>query len=89
MGDLQPGKVDDFFQTFRSDLLPHLKEDPGFKGVRVLVDRGTNKLVTTAMYESEADAKGAEARFQERVGKVRDLLASPPNSAIYEVGVDE
>jgi quinol monooxygenase YgiN len=89
IGDLKPGKVDDFLQVFRSELLPHVKEDPGFVNIRVMADRGTNKLVAIAMYESEADAKGADARFQERVGKVSDLLAAPPSAAIYEVGVDE
>ena len=71
---MDPAKVDDNIEFFRTTILPQIQETPGFRGVRQLVNRETgNSLVGTLWDDAAAmenAAAEAEARQAQAAGRV-------------------
>ena len=81
-----PGKLAGLV-TWAGDQLPAFQETPGFKGLYLLADRQSGKVLTISLWESEEDLRrNNEARgARVREGASSELgIASPPVD-IYEV----
>jgi heme-degrading monooxygenase HmoA len=70
---MDPARVDEHLAFFRSQVLPQIKTAPGFRTVRLLMNRGTGRGITgTAWSDAEAMAAAAaatEARRQEAAAR--------------------
>ena len=88
-GLAQPGTTDQGIDIYENSIAPAAQEQKGVKGVFFLVNRDTNKFMSITLWETEADMTAGEASgyLQEQVAKVAAILAGPPTTEHYEVGV--
>jgi heme-degrading monooxygenase HmoA len=87
----QPGKMDEGLQIFR-EMLSEISQQPGFKGILGLVDRGTDKTMSISLWETEANAQAigpGSAYFKVQMAKLSPLFAGTPMVESYEVAVQE
>jgi heme-degrading monooxygenase HmoA len=58
--DGDPERLDDVLGQIESEILPLLKEQDGFKGFTVHVDRSSGKVVGTSYWESQESMQASE-----------------------------
>jgi heme-degrading monooxygenase HmoA len=85
----QSGKVDEASCIVQEVIVPVLKEQAGFRGQLLLVQRDTGKAVSLNIWETEADLTAFETSplYRELMGKLAGVLAGPPAGERYEVSV--
>jgi heme-degrading monooxygenase HmoA len=54
---LPPERIDATIEEFREQQLPELEEQAGFKGVVVMLNRGTGQAAALTFWETEADRR--------------------------------
>jgi heme-degrading monooxygenase HmoA len=88
----QPGKVDEAVQIYRESMLPEARQQPGFKGAMMLVDRSTGKGTSITLWQTVADGQASgtgSAYLQAQIAKAASLLAAAPIVETYEVSIQE
>lgn len=85
----QPGKADQVTLIHRDSVVPACKQQKGFKGLYLLIDRKTSKGLTISLWDTEADMTAAETSgfYQQQVAKFKDVLSATPVREAYEVTV--
>ncbi len=85
-----PGRVDEVLRQVESEVLPLLKEQAGFKGFTVHVDRASGKVVGTSYWESEEAMQASEeaVRGPREEAAHRGGAASGPTVEHFEVVID-
>jgi heme-degrading monooxygenase HmoA len=81
-------RVDEFVQLWHSAMLPTAQAQKGWKAARLLVDRGTGKVVVVGFWETEADAlaSGTGSAYADKQRAILgDLISTPPVIEHYEV----
>lgn len=73
---LQPGKFDEAVELVRS-MGPELEKIEGLKQVLV-IQRGPDRSLLLAIYESQALQEAAAPKARELVGQIAGLVAVPP-----------
>jgi len=63
---MDPAKVDENIAFFKSDVLPIFKSQPGFCGLRNMIDRSTGKGVVGSVWESQGALDAFLAQQPER-----------------------
>jgi heme-degrading monooxygenase HmoA len=89
-GTIQPGKLDEFLTVYRESAIAFIKEFSGIKHFFVLTDAETNKGMSIAIYETEADAERTQTSgdFQKAVGLLAStLVAESITREGYEVSI--
>jgi hypothetical protein len=77
-------------QMFERDVLPTLREQPGYTGVLVLTTaEGSAALVSLWDCEDSAVADGASGFYPETLGRFTTIFRSPPGRERYEVALSE
>ena len=86
---IQAGKMEEMLSIYRESTVPAAKEQKGFKGIFLLTNTDTNKGISIALWETEADMEAGEASsyLQEQIAKVAPTFAGPPTTDHYEVSV--
>lgn len=86
---VQPGKADELIQVYRDSIGSALKQQPGFKGALLLINRNTCKSLSIAIWETEADLKASETSgfYQAQIAKIGGYFVGTPHREDYEVGV--
>jgi heme-degrading monooxygenase HmoA len=73
-------------QQFREGVLPMLRQQAGFKGAHVLLDRASGTLLGMTLWESEQAATAAmQALEPMRNERAAAMGAAPPSVESYEV----
>ncbi len=83
-------KIDELITVFRDSIVPAAKQQKGFIGIKLFIDRATGKGVVVSRWQSEADLLAGEASgyYQEQVAKVMPFLTAAPERAAYEIAVE-
>jgi quinol monooxygenase YgiN len=86
---IQAGKMDEWLALIRDSIVPSLKEQDGFRGFVVLVDREHDKSIGYSMWASEGDLAAGESsgHYQQQIAKLGAVLAAPPVREAYELMV--
>lgn len=86
---IQAGRIDAWLALIRDSIVPALKEQDGFRGFVVLVDREHGKTIGYSMWESEAALAASESggHYWAQIAKLAAVLASPPVREAYELTV--
>jgi heme-degrading monooxygenase HmoA len=63
---MDPAKADEHISFFRSDVLPEMKAEAGFLGVRNLINRSTGEGVVGTIWADEDSMQAQEGRAEER-----------------------
>lgn len=77
------GQMDEVIRVARDQVAPIIREQRGFKGTLMLVDRNTGKLITIALWETEADLRAFVPP-----GYLDAVAAGPTTREVYEVIVE-
>jgi heme-degrading monooxygenase HmoA len=75
--------------VYENSIVPAMKEQPGFRGTRLLVNETENKVIAISLWATEADMQAGEASgyLQAQIAKVAAFVTAPPANAHYEVAV--
>jgi quinol monooxygenase YgiN len=86
---IQAGKMDEWLALIDDSIVPALKDQNGFLGFVVLVDRKHDKSIGCSMWASEADLAASESsgHYQQQIAKPGAVLAAPPVREAYELTV--
>ncbi len=87
---VQPDQLDEALRIYREEVLPVIKQIQGLQSVRVLVDRNTGAVISSATYDNEANAQaaGTSPQYQQAVSRLAPLLTSQPQRVVYEVALE-
>ena len=85
-----PQRTDEVLGQIESDVLPLLKEQAGFKGFTVHVDRSSGKVVGTSYWESEEAMQASEeaVRGPREEAAQRGGASGAPTVEHFEVAID-
>lgn len=85
----QSGKVDEASRIVQEAIVPVMKEQQGFKGQLLLIQRDTGKAISLNLWETDGDLSAFETSplYRELMGKLAGVLAGPPAGDRYEVSV--
>ena len=85
----QADRIDDVVAQVKSDVVPTLAGQDGFKGFTVLVDRDSGQVVGISFWESEDAMKASEEVADQSRREAADTAAAPePRVHRFEVAVD-
>ena len=89
--EVAPERLDDAIARFEQELVPRYREQSGYKGFTMLVDRESGKVHGLSFWDSEADmtaadSLGAEARqaFLEYSAAETEIVTK-----VWEVPLDD
>lgn len=87
----QAGKVDEMVKIYHDSIVPAIKQQKGFQGARLFVDRANNKGVSVTRWDSQADLEATEASgvYQAQIAKLAGLLAGAPERETFEIAVED
>ena len=86
-----PDKLEDGIATVRDQVIPVLKECPGFMGQLLLVDRAKGETIGISLWDTEENMNASE----EKVAAVRQQTADKaqasgaPEVVLYELPIYE
>ncbi|MET0887971.1 MAG: hypothetical protein ABWX92_16155 [Mycetocola sp.] len=63
---VDPARVDENIEFFRSEIVPRMKATPGFRGVRNMIDRASGSGAVGTLWDDEASMNAAEAAAEQR-----------------------
>jgi heme-degrading monooxygenase HmoA len=80
--------IDDAVASFEADVLPALREQPGYHGVYVLTTTG-GRGVLMSLWETEdqADAGSSQGHYADTLARYMTLFRAPPGRERYQVVV--
>jgi len=86
---MDPAKVDDNIDFFRTTILPEIKATAGFRGVRQLINRETGNAIVGTLWDDAAamDKAAAEAEQRQAQAAGRVTLADQTKREILVVDV--
>jgi heme-degrading monooxygenase HmoA len=83
-----PAKADDGIETYRSRVAPALKEQGGYAGARLLINRETGAGMSITFWQSEQTLRASEAALASVRGDTMSRFgANDPTAENYEVVV--
>lgn len=88
-GLIPTDKLDAAVQLWQDAVLPSVQQQPGFKSVRLLVDRSNGKIASLGLWETEADFQATVAWNDGQVAQFAGFFSAPPEVGGYEVVVEK
>jgi hypothetical protein len=76
-----PYRLDEAIHIAREQIVPAARQQAGFKGFLMLVDRSTGKGITITLWEGEEDRNvtgSNSSYYRDAIGKIVPLLEDAP-----------
>jgi hypothetical protein len=90
--NVSPYRLDEEICIARDHTVPAAKQQAGFKGYLMLVDRSTGRGMTITFWEEEPDRQVTgpnSAYFRESIGHLVPLLTESPTTEDLEIVIQE
>ena len=73
-------KLDEAFKIYTDSVVPEGKAQKGYRGLYVLTNKETGKIVSISLWDSKEDAMANETGgyYQKQVDKFNDFVIEPP-----------
>jgi heme-degrading monooxygenase HmoA len=84
-GSIPSDKLEEAIQIWQENVLPSVRQQNGFRGVRLLVDRKNGRIASLGLWETEADFQATVSWNEKQVARFAGLFTSPPEVNGYEV----
>jgi hypothetical protein len=87
-----PYRLDEAISVARENALPAARQQCGFKGYLMLVDRSSGKGITITLWEDENDRAGTSpesAYYREAIGQIVPFLTDAPLVEDLELVIQE
>ncbi|MHA2238137.1 MAG: hypothetical protein ACXAB2_07175 [Candidatus Hodarchaeales archaeon] len=87
----KPEELDEATKIMTESIIPAQKEQKGWKGTRVLIDREKSKIIALISWNTKEDAlKVAQEGFMKKqMAKISPYLTGEPTIELREVLIDE
>lgn len=83
---IKPDQIDRTKSITETEIIPEIKDDPGFKGFYVLADRSSGESLVITMWDSEDTEQTSREKVSQRFGMLSETLAGQPEpSSRFEV----
>lgn len=82
------GPAAEIEDAVRRELVPVLKQDPGFRGF-YMIDGGDNTIVSVSVFETEAAARRSNDQAEEARSKFSHLLPNEPELVVGSADIVE
>jgi heme-degrading monooxygenase HmoA len=88
--EIDPSRIDEAVANLEEQDIPKFRQQAGFKGLTLLVDRSSGKTVGTTYWESKEDMDAAEEAGKEARERAAETggASSAPQVERFEVAVD-
>jgi heme-degrading monooxygenase HmoA len=86
--DADPDRIDDLVREVESGVMPVLKEQDGFKGFTVHVDRSSGKVVGTSYWESQEALEASEEAVRGAREEAAERGGGSATVEVFEVAID-
>jgi heme-degrading monooxygenase HmoA len=83
----KPGMVDEAIAIYKEQALPVIRDQAGFGGLVLLVDRSIGKSISGTTWSSEADMRASEVALRSLLTKFEGVLVAPPTMETFELNV--
>jgi len=80
------GSAEEIEDAVRRELVPVLKQDPGFKGF-YMIDGGDNTIASVSIFDSEEAARRSNDQAVAARSKFAHLLPNEPQIIVGEAGI--
>ena len=85
-----PSKLEEGIRFGREQGLATMRQQPGFEGARLLVDRTSGKTISVTLWASEEAARAAESTLSQTRTQAAQLVgATTPTTEIFEMVLNE
>jgi heme-degrading monooxygenase HmoA len=86
---VQVKRLDEAIRVYQEGVVPALREQPGFAGVELLVNRETGHGISITRWATQEDQIASETSgfYREQVGRFGGLFDAAPVREAYEVVV--
>jgi heme-degrading monooxygenase HmoA len=86
---IRPEKVDEALKLYEESVVPEGRDQNGYRGLFVLTDRESGKVVSITLWDSKEDAAANEDRgyLHQQIDKFKDYLLEPVVREGFEVGL--
>ncbi|HZQ09487.1 MAG TPA: antibiotic biosynthesis monooxygenase [Anaerolineae bacterium] len=84
-GTTSPDKLDDVIRLWQESVAPSAKQQKGFKGARLMVERKTGKVVSMGLWENESNFLATVDWNSAQVAQFAELFPTPPTVGGYQV----
>ena len=88
MTQFSPYRIDEAIHITREHAVPAARQQEGFKGFLMFVDRSTGKGITITLWEEEADRAVTgpnSSYYRDAIGRVVPLLEAAPSVEDLEI----
>lgn len=77
---VREGMIDKFIDIYANSIVPAAKQQKGYRGAQLLVDRESRKVISLTFWDSEEDEKnsGKSRYYNDQLLKVFVLLSADP-----------
>jgi heme-degrading monooxygenase HmoA len=81
-------KLDDGVRLFQDQVIPAARQQRGFKGARLLLERTSGTVQAITLWDSAETAQAAAAALdQQRAQAAQTLGATNPTTEVFEIAV--
>lgn len=86
---IKPEKVDEALKLYEEGVVPEGRDRNGYRGLFVLTDRESGKVVSITLWDSKEDAAANEGGgyLRQQMDKFKDYLIGPVIREGFEVGL--
>ena len=86
---LRPDKVEEAVSQYRSEVVPAAKQQQGYRGKLLFVNRDSHQALSITLWETEGDMLACESSgyLEAQFSGLGHLFSEPPTTEHYEVSV--
>jgi heme-degrading monooxygenase HmoA len=87
--EVKKDKLEEALKVYEESVIPEGKAREGYRGIYLLANKETGKIISISFWESEEHAIVNEnsGYFREQVEKFNGILVSPPVKEGFEVSI--
>ena len=84
-----PERMEQGISEYRDQTVPAARQQKGFKGAYLLVDRKSGKALSVTLWETEEDLRASDALADRlRAQAAQTTVAASPAREVFEVAVE-
>ena len=82
---MDPSVIEENLEFFKSDVLPQIKSQPGFCGLRNMMDSATGRAIVGSVWDTHAQAETMQATAPERRARAEERGVSFDETEVREI----
>jgi hypothetical protein len=84
-GRVPPGRLGELIELWRTTVPESARQQKGFQGARLMLDRESGELASLGLWSTEDDARASVQWNDEQLARFTAFFVERPVAAIYEV----